>query len=281
MESLGDLRYKIPKLRWLPVRHWYDLRNAMSFTARVRDPVDGIRYAFCCDSFQSYQRGKSFLDKEPETIAWLRASLRPDDVFLDIGANIGVFTIFAGKHIGPQGHVYACEPHLANAAQLLQNIVAHGLQDRVSALSIAISGQDGFVPFRYRRWEHGDSGGQLQVTGAPGMKTTVGTEYKMTMTVDSMIERGIIRSPNLIKVDTDGVEIPIARGMERLLRSERRPRAILMEVQQGQYSEQTALLASFGYKHAETHIAGRWARPRYAGAKLDEIAFNALYVPDA
>jgi FkbM family methyltransferase len=279
LESLGDLRYKIPKLRWLPVRHWYDLRNAMSFTARVRDPIDGIKYRFNCDSFESYQRGRSFLGKEPETTSWLRKSLRPSDVLLDIGANIGVFSIFAGKHIGPEGHVYACEPHLSNAAQLLQNVAANGIADRVSVLSIAISGQDGFVPFRYRRWGHGASGSQLQVDGAPDMKASVGTECKMTMTVDTMIERNIIRPPNLIKVDTDGIEIPIARGMEKLLRSDQRPRSMLIEVQVGDYSPQVDFLTSCGYKHVETHISGRWARPRYAGAKLDEIAFNALYVP--
>ena len=280
MDSIGDLRYKIPKLRWLPMRHWYDLRDAMRFSVKVTDPADGLKYKFSSESFESYQRGKSFLGKEPETTEWIRSNLKPADVFLDIGANIGVFSVFAAKHLGPGGHVYSCEPHLANASQLLQNIAANDIQDRVSVLSIAVSGQDGFVPFKYKRWRHGASGSQLQVEGGPEMKASVGTECKVTMTVDTMIEREIIRPPNLIKIDTDGIEIPIARGMEKLLRSDRRPRTILMEVQPGDYTEQVTFMTSCGYKHIDTHISGRWARPRYAGATLDEIGFNALYVPN-
>lgn len=105
-----ELLHKIPKLRWLPVRHWYDLRNAMRLSARVRDPVDGLVYRSECDSFESYQRARTFLGKEPETIAWLRKSLRPSDVFLDIGANIGIFSIFAGKHRGPEATSMPASP---------------------------------------------------------------------------------------------------------------------------------------------------------------------------
>jgi FkbM family methyltransferase len=276
-----ELLHKIRKLRWLPVRHWYDLRGAMGLSARVRDPQDGLSYRFEADSFEAYQRGRLFLDKEPQTIAWLRDTLRPSDVFLDIGANIGIFSIFAAKHIGPAGHVYACEPHLPNAAQLLQNISANGLGDRVSVLSLAASGEDGYAPFRYKRWRSGASGSQLAVDGGPAMERTVGAELKAAMTIDSMVEKGVIRSPDLIKIDTDGIEIPITRGMERLLRSAQRPRGLLIEIQQGEYQEQTEFLASCGYRLAETHPVGKWKRRLEAGASLNEIAFNALFTPQA
>lgn len=276
-----ELLHKIPKLRWLPVRHWYDLRNAIRLNANVTDPVDGVAYRFVGESFEAFQRGRQFLAKEPGTIAWLRKELRPADVFLDIGANIGVFSIFAGKHIGPEGQVYACEPHLPNAAQLLQNISANDLGDRVSVLSIAASGEDGFAPFSYKRWRSGASGSQLGVEGGPGLKNSVGTELKAAMTIDSMVEKGVIRSPDLIKIDTDGIEIPITRGMERLLRSPRRPRGLLIEIQQGEYTPQVEFLTSCGYRLSEKHPVGKWKRMLDAGASLDEIAFNALFVPQA
>ena len=277
MEFLQKLR----KLRWLPARHWYDLRNLMRLSPGVRDPKDGLSYRFEADSFEAYQRGRLFLDKEPQTIAWLRDALRPSDVFLDIGANIGIFSIFAARHIGPDGHVYACEPHLPNAAQLLQNISANDIGDRVSVLSIAASGADGFVPFKYKRWRSGASGSQLAVEGGPAMERTVGAELKAAMTINSMVEKGVIRSPDLIKIDTDGIEIPITRGMEKLLRSARRPRGLLIEIQQGEYQEQTEFLASCGYRLTETHPVGKWKRRLDAGASLDEIAFNGLFTPRA
>ena len=222
-----ELLHKIPKLRWLPVRHWYDLRQAMGFSARVRDPVDGKLYRFRCDSFESYQRARTFLGKEPKTIDWLRGALRPDDVFLDIGANIGIFSIFAGKHIGPEGHVYACEPHLPTTAELIRNMSLNEFGARASVLSVAASGADGFFPFHYKRWRQGASGSQLTIDGNPALSSTrsIGVELKYGLTVDSMVAQGVIRPPNLIKIDTDGIEIPITRGMEKLLRSDRRPRS--------------------------------------------------------
>lgn len=278
---MAELLHKIPKLRWLPVRHWYDLRGLMGLTARVKDPVDGIAYRFGSDSFEAFQRGRSFLSKEPETIAWLRGALRPDDVFLDIGANIGVFSIFAGMHLGAGGQVYACEPHLPTATQLLQNIGANDLQDRVTVLSIAASGQNGFAPFRYKRWRQGASGSQLGVDGGPALEKAVGTELKATMTIDAMVAQGVIRRPNLIKIDTDGIEIPITRGMEQLLRSADKPRGLLIEIQQGEYAEQTAFLASCGYRLTQKHLVGKWRRRHEAGAPLDELAFNGLFEPVA
>lgn len=274
-----ELLHKIAKLRWLPVRHWYDLRSFMRLVARVRDPVDGVNYRFEADSFEAYQRGRLFLEKEPQTIDWLRTWLRPSDVFLDIGANIGIFSIFAGKHIGPEGHVYACEPHLPTATQLLQNISANDLGDRVSVLSIAASGEDGYAPFLYKRWRHGASGSQLAIEGGPGMARAVGAELKTALTIDTMVERGIIRPPDLIKIDTGGIEIPITRGMERLLRSPRRPRALLIEIQEGEHQPQVEFMQSCGYRMSETHPVGKWKRRLDAGATLNEIAFNALFTP--
>ena len=276
-----ELLHKIPKLRWLPARHWYDLRNLMRLSARVRDPVDGLTYRFEADSFEAYQRGRLFLKKEPQTTGWLRDTLRPSDVFLDIGANIGIFSIFAGKHIGPQGHVYACEPHLPTATQLLQNISANDLGDRVSALSIAASGADGFAPFLYKRWRQGASGSQLAIEGGPGMARSVGAELKAALTIDTMVERGLIRPPNLVKIDTDGIEIPITRGMERLLRSPQRPRSLLIEIQEGEYEPQMAFMASCGYRLQDSHPVGKWKRRLEAGASLNEIAFNALFAPQS
>ena len=274
-----DLLHKIPKLRWLPVRHWYDLRRLMRLNARVRDPRDGLVYRFRCDSFQSYQRARTFLAKEPDTIEWIDSHLRPDDIFLDIGANIGIFTLYVAKRLSAAGQVYACEPHLPSATQLLQNVAANGLGDRVSVLSIAASGEDGFTPFLYRRWREGASGSQLNVTGGPGLANPAGIELKYGLTVDTMIEQGVIRPPNLVKIDTDGIELPIVRGMAKLLGSPQRPRSMLVEVQKGEFQAQKAQMEGFGYRLTGTQAAGRWLRLQQRGASLDDIAFNAFFEP--
>lgn len=145
------------KIRFLPIRHWFDLRHVMRLRDTVKDPKDGQRYRFVADSVQAYKRAKNLLGMEGGTIAWLRENLGPDDVFLDVGANIGTFTIFAAKHLAPQGHVFACEPHLPTAVQLMQNVAANNLADRVSVIAVAVAGEDGFAPFEYKRLREGAS----------------------------------------------------------------------------------------------------------------------------
>ena len=274
-----NLPHRIANLRWLPIRHWFDLRQAMRLRVTVRDKEDGHSYRFVADSLHAYQRARQHLSKEPETIGWLKQHLRPSDVFLDIGANVGTFSIYVAKHLSGDGHVYACEPHLPTTVQLLQNISANGLEDRISVISVAASGEDGFFPFRYKRWRPGASGSQLGLESAPSMVAPVGTELKRGMRVDTMIAEGVIRLPNLVKIDTDGIEIPILNGMKALLTGDRRPRSILAEVQEGKFQEQLQLMQGFGYALADKHIIGKWKRKLDRGATLEEIAFNAIFEP--
>jgi FkbM family methyltransferase len=278
--SKSETLHKIAKLRWLPIRHWFDLRQAMRLKVSVRDPEDGYRYQFRADSLHSYQRARAHLSKEPLTIGWLRENLRPTDVLLDIGANIGTFSIFAARHISDEGHVYACEPHLPTAVQLLQNVVANRLESRISAISIAASDADGFFPFHYKRWREGASGSQLAVDSGVAMARRVGTELKFALRVDSMIAQGL-RRPNLVKIDTDGLEPQILRGMTNLLRSEERPRSILVEVQRGKLQEQVNFMESCGYSLLGHHLLGKGRRAMERGEERDlsEVAFNAVFQP--
>jgi FkbM family methyltransferase len=275
----GELLAKVKKLRWLPVRHWFDLRQLMRLSVHVRDPADGKRYRFVCSSLPSYQRAKDLLDKEPDTIAWLRKNLRSSDVFLDIGANIGMFSIFAAGRLGEHGHVYACEPHLPTAVQLLQNVALNGLEGRISVLSVAASGEDGLHPFRYKQWREGASGSQLITAGGPGLASSIGVELKFGMRVDTMIAQGGIRTPDLIKIDTDGLELAITSGMKALLTGQNRPRSVLVEVQVGELQAQKAFMGSCGYTFIAPQFAGRWKSRMEQGWSLDEMAFNALFEP--
>jgi FkbM family methyltransferase len=270
---------RIAKLRWIPLRHWFDVREAMGLTVTICDSQDGQRYRFVTDSLHSYQRAHALLSKEPETIAWLRRKLRPSDVFLDIGANVGTFSIFAAKHLSKGGHVYACEPHLPTTVQLLQNVSMNRLEDRVSVISIAASGCDGFTPFHYKRWRQGASGSQLTAVNGPTLRKRVGAELKSGMRVDTMIAQGVIRSPDLIKIDTDGIEVQIVSGMKNLLTGQHRPRSVLVEVQQGELQTQRDFMHACGYTLVDEHLIGKWKRMFERGQPLEQLTFNAVFEP--
>ncbi len=275
-----DIKHKLSQLRFFHIRHWFYLRQAMRLHVKIRDPEDGLRYRFVADSLHAFQRGKWLLTKEPDMIVWLNEQLRPDDVFLDIGANVGTFSIFAAMHLSEKGHVYSCEPHLPTAVQLMQNVAANNLGDRVSVISAAVSGEDSFVPFSYKRWREGASGSQLGIEGGVDLEKPVGTELKMGLRVDTMIERGLIPPPNLIKIDTDGIELPITRGMKNLLCGENRPRSLMVEVQEGELTEQKAFMKECGYDMVSHRLARKAQRLFKKGTPLEELAFNAYFEPE-
>jgi FkbM family methyltransferase len=63
---------------------------------------------------------------EPQLTAWLRANLRPGMTFVDIGANVGYFSVLASRLVGPEGTVIAVEPAPGNVALLRSNLWRNG-----------------------------------------------------------------------------------------------------------------------------------------------------------
>ena len=58
--------------------------------------------------------------KESGTCEWIKNDIGPGDVFFDIGANIGIYSILAANRVGKTGKVYAFEPHSGNFTRLLR-----------------------------------------------------------------------------------------------------------------------------------------------------------------
>jgi hypothetical protein len=72
----------------------------------------------------------------------MRALLRPGDVMIDAGANIGLFTVLAAARVGPHGRVIACEPSPATMELLRDNVLRNGF-DWVDLREVALAEQPG------------------------------------------------------------------------------------------------------------------------------------------
>jgi FkbM family methyltransferase len=81
----------------------------------------------------------------PESTTVLKIHLRPGDVFVDVGASIGWFTLLAAQAVGKSGKVYAFEPEPHSFGLLQKNIAANGFGDIVSAKQEAVSDKNGHV----------------------------------------------------------------------------------------------------------------------------------------
>jgi len=176
---------------------------------------------FVCGDPLEVWRAETIFEKEPGTIKWIQ-SFQPGEVFYDIGANIGVYTLLAAKQVGPTGHVVACEPHLPNAVALMQNVQASGFAERVTVVTAALSSISSWTSFNYLSLKRGSSGSQVNMAklgGKPFEPALI--EWKRTVSLDDL---AFGRYPTHIKIDVDGHEKSIVRGMgiwqaQRALRS--------------------------------------------------------------
>lgn len=150
-------------------KRWHRLWNhLLQLLVREVEIIDEEwRYRFQCKSLLELKRCMKFFILEPGTIEWIRNEVCPGDVFYNIGANIGILTIFAAYHTGESGKVFAFEPHSANFARLLQNIDGNKLQHIIIPCNFALHDEQGYFPFNYCSSKAGSSDSQLSsVRGA-------------------------------------------------------------------------------------------------------------------
>jgi FkbM family methyltransferase len=139
-------------------------------------------------------------DYEPGTTRLVEVLLRPGMTFVDVGANIGYYTVLASRLVGPQGKVYAFEPHPAIYPVLRRNIEANGCTN-VIALPLAASNRPGSRPF-------------AEVTARPYWEGAIEVE---AISLDEFVLREGWPRVDLIKVDVDGGEPEVVEGMRSLL----------------------------------------------------------------
>jgi FkbM family methyltransferase len=150
---------------------------------------------------------------DPHIVALLRATLRSDDVLVDVGAHVGWFSVIGSKLAG---HVVAIEPDPDNWRYLRANLRINGCKN-VTAFPVAAGQADGHTRL-YQSFEHrGDH--QLSVVGDRKDYTKV-----RVRSVDNILEEAGKRA-TWVKLDTQGSEAAILRGMRRTL--EGRPRLVV------------------------------------------------------
>jgi FkbM family methyltransferase len=260
-------------------RHRYKLRAKLSHRLRVLDRGQKLRF-FCNSEMEEY-RVRTLYVKEEGTIEWIRNNVKPGESFLDIGANIGLYTMVAAQCVGPAGVVYAVEPHVVNFQSLLRNILANNFQDRVRALSCALHERSATVEFNYCSLDAGTSMSQLGNTkdGEEQDFAPVACELKQAVAVDDLIASGMMRPPHHVKIDVDGNELLILRGMRNLLSGRAAPRTLQVEINHRYRTALFNFLSELGFELVQRHHTLNGKSLIAAGKNPEDIAHNAIFRP--
>ena len=150
---------------------------------------------------------------EPAVFDYLKRAIRPGAVVLDVGANVGVFTILLARWAGPVGHVYAFEPDPETLHPLQEHLALNGVRDRVTTLPIAVSDRTGLAIL----YTEPHSTENTLCDQHPRLRAAQAVEVPLT-TIDTFCAEQTV-TPTLIKVDIEGFEVHALRGArETMLR---------------------------------------------------------------
>ncbi len=142
-----------------------------------------------------------------------------DDVFLDVGANIGVYTLLASQLVGDGGHVHAFEP-LSDANELLRSNVSLNQCRNVTINPVAIGEENGEVPIYI------NAQNALSSLGNTNRGTILKSQTVQIMTLDAYAESVGVSKIDFLKIDVEGFEGHVLRGAAGLI--ETSPNLVVM-----------------------------------------------------
>lgn len=159
---------------------------------------------------------------EPFETSLVLALLGPGDVFVDVGANLGYFSVLAASRVGDAGAVFAFEPDPANYRLLLANAALNAVEQRITAVEAALS----------------DAAGEgrlfLSTDNLGDHRVYAGDESRHSLPIalyhGSEFLAGRLQRLDLLKVDTQGSEFHVIAGLMPLLRTLAQPPRVLIEL---------------------------------------------------
>ena len=165
-------------------------------------------------------------EEHPVLLSLLTEALSEGDVFLDVGANAGYFAIPIATRVGSSGRVVAFEPAADVADQLRAAAREEGVEAWLTVHELALGSEDGYASLRADPEHPADSTKRsLFMSGGP----TVGEVPVRSF--DGLVASGdvdVSGGPHAVKIDVEGAEMHVLRGMRRTL-ERTRPRIVVIE----------------------------------------------------
>jgi len=208
---------------------------------------------FYCPNPLIISRVENLFYDEPETLEWIDSFDNTKKiVFWDIGANIGLYSIYATlkfKNIS----VVSFEPSFNNLPILSRNIFINNLQNKITICQIPLSEKiNKFLKMSEESFLEGSAMNSFGTDkNFEGKKLNFKNQYKIFGTnINYLLDNKILEIPNYIKIDVDGIEDKILKGGNVYLKN-KALKAILVEVNEN-YSKQlfnvNKILVGSGFK---------------------------------
>ncbi len=193
-------------------------------------------------------RADTIYSEEPQTVGWL-GSLTAGDVLWDVGANVGLYALFAAKVTGCT--VVAFEPEARNYALLIENIALNHLNDRVLASNIPLYSTHSMGVLQIHAITQGGAYNEF-ISGLETRRATPEpnriSQWQISTTADELVGSYGLPQPTHIKLDVDGNEPDILCGAQETLANDV-CKSVLVEVEDNeQHRDMVKQLLGLGFK---------------------------------
>ncbi len=187
---------------------------------------------------------------EPNEFYFLSTHLKPGMIFLDVGANDGLYALFASEYVGDTGRVFAFEPSSREYARLQDNIALNEKKN-IEALRLALSCQNGVGVMHIAGYEHEGQNtlGSFIYEGVEQLHS----EQIPLRRLDDILAEKQIDHVDFMKIDVEGAEYTVLEGAEQMIRSYR-PTLLLelsdraLKQQERSAAEVLSFLRALGYR---------------------------------
>jgi FkbM family methyltransferase len=202
---------------------------------------------------------------EPEVSAVLRQVLRPGQTFVDIGANLGWFSLLGASVVGPKGQVVAIEPNPLNVALLRKSAAENGFGN-ISAICVALGEAPGAAALE----TDGSNGRVVPVAGPP--EGPIEASFVVACwPLDKVLASAGLERVDVIKLDVEGAEPLVLRGGVATITRDR-PSIITefypLALEGAPWGSAAGYLEELRHLGYELHVIGRGEAPPGEGAAL-------------
>ena len=213
----------------------------------IDDKISSKKITYSVSNEMTLWRAQTLFEKEPITIKWIR-SFEKNSIFYDVGANVGMYSIFAA--IVSKCNVYSFEPESNNFQILMENIVVNNLTNLINPYPIGISNVTELTTLHLSKFS---KGGSHHTVGANALSHrdlhTIKTKYNQgifSTTLDDLCNKWKIPLPNYLKIDVDGIESKIVEKANLFLKNQHL-KSVLIEINQNRNEDKKIIKKMLEY----------------------------------
>ncbi|MEU9246925.1 FkbM family methyltransferase [Streptomyces sp. NPDC048385] len=161
---------------------------------------------------------------EPHLTHWIQGRLRPGDTFVDVGANIGYFSVLASRQVGPSGRVVAIEASTDFHARLMENLSANECHN-VRCVNSAVSHTREKLTFYLEQATNLGATSIVRPARSPESHFEMAAEPLPAILTDDEL-----RGARIVKIDVEGAEAAVVEGLSPVLGRLRPDAELVIEV---------------------------------------------------